>query len=89
MEDSLNFMAEHVNDNIPGAFTTIEYEKFKRVVDYYATSNYSEEKLKEGRTDFYNWFTELDSRRETNFLETFPEMSDFFTLCKNTTTQNK
>lgn len=37
--------------------------------------------LKRNRADFYKFFSEHDRRRNTNFLETFPEMEDFWTLC--------
>jgi hypothetical protein len=40
------------------------------------------DKLKRDRADFYKFFTEHDKRRSTNFLETFPEMEDFWNLCK-------
>jgi hypothetical protein len=44
---------------------------------------YSSEKIKEGRKDFWNFFKEQDRRRELDFEAVFPEMSDFFTLCKD------
>jgi hypothetical protein len=47
------------------------------------TTVYSEERLKEGRKDFYNWFTEYDRRRGTDFVSTFPELVDFYNSCKN------
>ena len=34
--------------------------------------------------DFYKWFKEIDIRRDTNLLETFPEMEQFMALCKET-----
>lgn len=34
------------------------------------------------RVDFYLFFKEHDRRRGTNFLETFPEMKDFYELCQ-------
>lgn len=43
----------------------------------------SPEKIKRDRADFYKFFQEHDFRRETNFLETFPEMADFWQLCKD------
>jgi hypothetical protein len=46
-----------------------------------AETNYSEHKLNEGRKDFYNWFTELDNRRNTKFLDVFPEMKNFYLEC--------
>lgn len=34
------------------------------------------------RADFYRFFSEHDRRRGTNFLTVFPEMEDFYNLCK-------
>jgi hypothetical protein len=42
---------------------------------------YTPEKLKEGRRDFFNWFTEYDRRRGTNFAKTFPELINFMDNC--------
>jgi len=36
----------------------------------------------QGRADFYNFFTEQDKRRGNDFNAAFPEMADFFELCK-------
>lgn len=63
-------------------FSDLEFERFRRVRDYYANEHYPEEKLKEGRIDFYRWFTQYDKRRGVNFIETFPEMENFWNLCK-------
>ncbi len=87
MKESLKFMEDNVDDNASDKFTSVEFEKFKRVVDYMESTNYAREKLIEGRRDFYNWFTELDKRRGTNFLETFPEMEAFYKLCEITNEQ--
>ena len=88
MYDALKFMEDNLDDDRHDAFTTIEYEKFKRVVDYMAETVYSEDKLVEGRRDFYNWFNELDDRRETDFLSVFPEMLEFYRLCQQTNLSN-
>ena len=69
-------------------FSTIEYEKFKRVVDYMAETVYTEQKLIEGRRDFYNWFNELDDRRENDMLSVFPEMMGFYRLCQEVNMTN-
>jgi len=84
MEESLKFMEENVDDKSSKKFSTIEYEKFKRVVDYMRDTYYSEDKLIEGRRDFYNWFNELDERRDTNMLDVFPEFMNFYRLCQET-----
>ena len=38
MKESLEFMKDNVDDNSSNKFTTVEYEKFKRVVDYMETT---------------------------------------------------
>ena len=63
-------------------FTGIEHEKFKRVTDYMIENPVNEEKIQQGRRDFYVFFTENDRRLGTNLLETFPEYADFYNLCK-------
>ena len=83
MKDSLKFIEDNIDDKSFSKFTNLEYEKFRRVVDYMETTIYTDDRLKEGRKDFYNWFTEYDRRRNTNFANTFPEMVPFFNKCKD------
>ena len=83
MHTHLNFIRKNIDDNSSNKFTMLEYEKFKRVVGYMSTTKYSPEKLKEGRKDFYNWFTEYDRRRGTDFLKTFPDLASFYNRCKD------
>jgi hypothetical protein len=80
---SLKYMEDNLNEEDPTKFSQQEYDKFSRVVKYMETTVYSDHKLKEGRRDFYNWFTEYDKRRGTNFLETFPELIKFYNNCKD------
>ena len=88
MYESLKFMEDNVDDERSDKFTTLEYEKFKRVVDYMQETVYTDERLIEGRRDFYNWFNELDDRREADFLSVFPEMMDFYKLCQTVNLTN-
>jgi organic radical activating enzyme len=83
MNDSLQFMKDNVKEGDPKKFSDLEYWKFKRVVDYMQLTNYSNERVLEGRIDFYNWFNELDRRRNTNFYNTFPEMKEFMDQCQS------
>lgn len=83
-DDILQFISDNIVEDDRTKFSKLEYERFRRVRDYFATEQYSNERIREGRIDFYNWFTEYDRRRGTNFLETFPEMENFWNLCKNT-----
>jgi len=87
MKESLDFIENNLDDNDPTKFSQLEFEKFRRVVDYMQITQYPEEKIQQGRRDFYNWFNELDHRRGTNFLETFLEMADFYHLCESTNEQ--
>ena len=83
MYKNLEFIKSNIYDRSTEYFTNLEYEKFRRVVDYMETTVYSDDKLKEGRKDFYNWFTEYDRRRGTDFASTFPELVDFYNNCKD------
>jgi hypothetical protein len=38
--------------------------------------------IKQQRADFYRFFDEHDQRRQTNFLEIFPEMREFWKECE-------
>ena len=46
-----------------------------------SSTNYSLDKITEGRRDFFNWFTEYDRRRGTDFCKTFPELVKFYEDC--------
>jgi hypothetical protein len=82
MHEALEYMKANTDDKRSDAFSSMEYEKFKRVVDYMAETIYPEEKLIEGRKDFYNWFNELDERRDADMLVVFPEYLNFYRLCQ-------
>lgn len=82
MEDNLKFIKDNLDDDNLSKFTTVEYEKFRRVVDYMRDTAYDADRIEEGRRDFYNWFAALDSRRGTDFLKTFPELKDFYEECE-------
>jgi hypothetical protein len=81
MYDNLKFIEDNLVDLDKTKFGVLEHEKFKRLVKYMETTNYSPERIAEGRKDFKAWFTEYDKRRETNFLATFPEYEKFWNEC--------
>lgn len=82
MYESLDFMSSNLDDDDVTKFTRVEFERFNRVVKYMESTDYKSSKIEEGRKDFYNWFTELDRRRHTDFLSIFPEMKSFYIDCK-------
>ena len=81
-DDTLKFIEDNKDESDPTKFSELEFERFRRVRDYFATVNYEEQRVNEGRVDFFNWFTEYDRRRKTDFLKTFPDMEPFWNLCK-------
>ena len=81
MHNHLQFIKDNLDDNNRHKFSEMEYEKFRRVVDYMASTDYPVEKITEGRKDFYNWFTEYDRRRGLDFCKTFPELVTFYEDC--------
>lgn len=81
-DDILDFIKQNIVEEDRTMFSELEYERFRRVRDYFATVQYDADTVNTGRIDFYKWFSEYDRRRGTNFLETFPEMENFWNLCK-------
>jgi hypothetical protein len=81
MHSHLEFIKQNLNNSDRTQFTDLEYEKFKRVVDYMETTSYEEDKLILARKNFNAWFSEHDRRRNTSLVETFPEMQNFWELC--------
>jgi organic radical activating enzyme len=78
-EETLQFIVDNKQ-----WFTDVEYEKMLRVTDYMKNHTIPEEKIQQGRRDFYSFFTENDRRLGTNLLEIFPEYTEFYKLCKLT-----
>jgi organic radical activating enzyme len=62
-------------------FSDVEVQKIKRIYDY-AMSNDSFD-VKTNQNDFVMFVDEHDVRRGTNFLETFPELENFYKNVKN------
>jgi hypothetical protein len=61
-------------------FSDVEIVKVRRIHDYFISID--EEDRMAHRKDFYNFFSEHDKRRGTNFEKTFPELADFYNKCK-------
>ena len=89
MHKHLQFIQENLDDTDRTKFTSLEYEKFKRVVDYMSNIQYPIEELRTARKNFHNWFKEHDRRRGTDINEVFPEMNNFLKLCRDIANGNK
>lgn len=63
-------------------FKDFEVSKVQRLIDWIKQeSNFDKNK---SMKNFYMFFTEQDRRRNTNFLNTFPELENFWKQCKDT-----
>tara|TARA_B100001057_G_scaffold476075_1_gene543563 strand:+ start:567 stop:1943 length:1377 start_codon:yes stop_codon:yes gene_type:complete len=78
MEKHLQFMHDYQDDRDRTKFSTLEVEKFRRVVEYMRTTKIDPAQKDIARRDFHRWFTEHDKRRDCNLVETFPELEKFY-----------
>ena len=83
LESHLAYMETLVDDDDCNKFSTIELMKFKRVVEWVKTSRYEGEELAINRRDFAKFVDEHDRRRGTNWHAAFPELLDFYNMCRN------
>ena len=81
MEKCYDFIGNNMADNDNRKFSTLEHSKFKRILEYMRTANHDDDKLSHARGDFYRWITEHDRRYGKSFVDTFPDMVDFWDLC--------
>lgn len=71
------------NRNGSDGFTQLEIDKIKRLQALMLDKNsLTPEQLTTYRKDFAIFVDEHDRRRDTNFLETFPEYKSFYEMCK-------
>ena len=72
----------HIYGHGHSGFYDFEREKLRRVLDWVDAPLDDIKWLMKMRKDFVLFIDEFDKRRGKNFLETFPEMEDFYNLCK-------
>lgn len=94
VEDQVTYMYHNLQqDHWPPSgggkgFYAYEVNRMERtyyVLDHrikYLSSHHSPEELQVDRKNFAVFVDEHDRRRGTNFLNTFPEMEEFYKLCK-------
>lgn len=64
-------------------FKDYEVQRMRRDIDWMKEGQKLDPSyIKLQRADFYRFFNEHDNRRNTNFLETFPQMKEFWDECK-------
>ena len=64
-------------------FYDFEREKLRRTLDWVKKPIEDINWLIRQRQDFIKFIDEYDTRRKKNFLETFPEMEEFYEQCKS------
>jgi hypothetical protein len=62
-------------------YSDVEVQKVKRIYDWMLAPQDSQQQMK-NRYSFYQYFSEHDKRRGTNFCKTFPELEEFYNFCK-------
>jgi hypothetical protein len=77
LNDTLSYMKTLIKENDHNYFNSTEYAKLERVVRWIEHNRYQGEELDLNRRDFVKFINEHDSRRETNFLNAFPELEYF------------
>jgi len=64
-------------------FKDFEIDKVRRNLEWMkAGSSMDKDELLKARANFYKFFTQHDARRDTDFLNTYPEMEDWWGICK-------
>ena len=80
--DWMELNLETAEDSFHG-FKDYEVQRMRRDIDWMKEGrNLDPVYVKLQRADFYRFFNEHDKRRNTNFLETFPEMKEFWNECR-------
>ena len=64
-------------------FKDYEIQRMRRDIDWMREGQTLDRNyVTQQRADFYRFFNEHDKRRQTNFLETFPQMKEFWDECR-------
>lgn len=87
---SINYMADNTSQcktwKMHHNFEEFELEKFKRVclnITYNSNNDTDDnEAFVVNRAKFYDFVNDLDQRYGTTFLDVFPEMENFYNVCK-------
>lgn len=82
LEKSVEYMLEHkeADHNRFKGFKDFEINKVERLIDWIKNDSGFDRNL--AMKNFYLFFIEHDKRRNTNFLETFPELTTQWKKCK-------
>lgn len=84
VQSQIEYMKANEIKKGQSGFYQSEIQQLERVLAVFesAVNNNSLDKIR-NRKDFVLFVDEHDRRRNTNFLETFPELSEFYFMCKD------
>ncbi len=83
LEKSLSFMRDNSTDNIGiKGFDSYEINKLDRMIQWFKKDDLYDLSLRENRKSLGVFLDEYDRRKGLNFLETFPEFTEFYNDCK-------
>lgn len=84
MDDCLEFMKQNEGTRELTGFFDYEIAAMERFITFLKSKPNEKEgiDLETARIDFYKFVTEHDSRRGTSFLQTFPELLNFYEHCE-------
>ena len=72
------------SDNPFHGFKDYEVQRLRRDIDWMrAGQQLDAEYVKQQRADFYRFFNEHDNRRGTDFIKTFPQMTEWWRECES------
>jgi hypothetical protein len=69
-----SFSPEHIG------YSDVEVQKLKRIYDWMLSPQDTNQQMK-NRYNFYQYFSNHDKRRGTDFCKTFPELEEFYNFC--------
>lgn len=81
LENTIDWMKAHIIQDDFIGFKDYEIQRMERNLAWMKEPQ-DPQQLTQDRADFYKFFSEHDRRRNTNFLQTFPEMREFWSMCK-------
>lgn len=76
LDDAIEYMT---SQNFP----KITIDKIRRLKSYMINKTFTDDEIRTYRKDFVVFVDEHDRRRGTNFLKTFPELKEFYEVCKS------
>jgi organic radical activating enzyme len=82
LEDNMSNNSDYINAHL--GFEPAEVDRFRRIVNdvgMFIKNKNTSEKVTHNRAKFYDFVSQMDIRRGTNFLQTFPEMRNYYMLC--------